>query len=184
MPQTSADAPNDPSPEDDLREVARLLGRIARRHDPGHAMRVLRDAKPLLDHSLTSAVIAARGAGYSWSEVAEALNVSKQGAYDKYRAVDPAAPLDEHQRRRLTVAADWAITTASRQLRATLTTTSDVPPVAVTVQDVIGRAADDGLTVTRADAAAALRQRFTLRGGGLGLVTDAFNDGGKSPKTR
>jgi hypothetical protein len=45
------------------------------------------------------------------------------------------------------------------------------------VADVIERAADDGLAVTHAAAAGVLRERFELRGGGLGLTTDAFEAG-------
>jgi hypothetical protein len=69
-------------------------------------------------------------------------------------------------------AADWAITAASRRLRD-----GEPGPVAVTVADVIERAADDGLAVTHAAAAEALRERFELRGGGFGLTTDAFEAG-------
>jgi hypothetical protein len=76
--------------------------------------------------------------------------------------------MDEHERRRLVVAVDWAITAAGRRLRA------DGVPVPVTVGDVLERAADDGLAVTPAAAAEVLRERFTLRGGGFGLTTDAF----------
>lgn len=76
----------------------------------------------------------------------------------------------EHERRRLVVAADWAITAASRRLRA-----GAAGPVPVTVADVVERAADDGLAVTHAAAAEVLRERFELRGGGFGLSTDAFD---------
>jgi hypothetical protein len=76
----------------------------------------------------------------------------------------------EHERRRLVVAADWAITTARRRWELG----SD--PIPVTVADVVERAADDGLVVTREAAAAALRERFELRTGGMGLTTDAFDD--------
>lgn len=78
--------------------------------------------------------------------------------------------MGEHERRRLVVAADWAITAASRRLRA-----GEGEPVPVTVADVIARAADDGLAVTHAAAAGMLRERFELRGGGFGLSTDAFD---------
>lgn len=77
--------------------------------------------------------------------------------------------MDDHERARLTVAVDWAITSASRRLRA-----GKREPVPVTVADVVERAADDGLAVTHAAAAEALRVRFELRGGALGLSTDAF----------
>jgi hypothetical protein len=80
--------------------------------------------------------------------------------------------MDDHERRRLVVAADWAITAASRRLRG-----GAAEPVPVTVADVIERAADDGLAVTHAAAAGVLRERFELRGGGLGLTTDAFEAG-------
>lgn len=78
--------------------------------------------------------------------------------------------MDDHERVRLTVAVDWAITAASRRLRA-----GAAEPVPVTVADVVERAADDGLAVTHAAAADALRARFLLRGGALGLSTDAFD---------
>jgi len=81
-----------------------------------------------------------------------------------------AAPAGaEHERLRLISAADWAITAASRRRRA------GTEDVAVTVADVVERAAEDGLTVGRAAAAEVLRARFELRGGGIGLTTDAFN---------
>ena len=70
--------------------------------------------------------------------------------------------MDEHERARLTVAVDGAITSASRRLRA-----GEPGPVAVTVADVVERAADDGLAVTHAAAAGVLRSRFVLRGGAL-----------------
>jgi hypothetical protein len=81
----------------------------------------------------------------------------------------PAA-MDAHEQARLVVAVDWAITAASRRMRA------GGGPVAVTVADVIARAADDGLAVAPAAAAAeVLRTRFALRGGAFGLTTDAFD---------
>lgn len=80
--------------------------------------------------------------------------------------------MDGHERARLMVAVDWAITSASRRLRA-----GEREPVPVTVADVIEWAADDGLAVTHAAAAEVLRARFELRGGGLGLTTDAFEAG-------
>lgn len=80
--------------------------------------------------------------------------------------------MDDHERARLTVAVDWAITAASRRLRA-----GAAEPVPVTVADVVERAADDGLAVTHAAAAEVLRARFVLRGGGFGLSTDAFEAG-------
>lgn len=90
------------------------------------------------------------------------------------RARQAAAAGAEHDRRRLVVAADWAITAASRRLRA------GGGPVGVTVADVVARAADDGLTVTRTAAASVLAERFALRGGAFGLTTDAGDDGPRS----
>lgn len=78
-----------------------------------------------------------------------------------------AAAAVEHRRRRLVVAVDWAITAAGRRIGV------DGRAVAVTVADVIERAADDGLVVDEAEAAAVLRERFAVRGGGFGLTTDA-----------
>jgi hypothetical protein len=51
----------------------------------------------------------------------------------------------------------------------------------VDVADVIARAADDGLAVGAAEAAAVLRERFALRAGWLGLATDAFETGAAGP---
>jgi hypothetical protein len=77
--------------------------------------------------------------------------------------------MDGHERARLVAAVDGAITTASRRMRI------GGEPVAVTVADVVERAADDGLAVTAAAAAEVLRERFILRGGAFGLTTDAFD---------
>jgi hypothetical protein len=76
----------------------------------------------------------------------------------------------EHDRRRLVAAADWAITSAWRR-RA-----PGEAEVWVTVQDVRTQALEQfGLEVPASSAAAMLRERFTLRGAGLGMVTDAFD---------
>ena len=86
----------------------------------------------------------------------------------------PAA-MDADEQARLVVAVDWAITAASRRMRA------GGGPVAVTVADVIARAADGGLAVAPAAAAEVLRTRFALRGGAFGLTTDAFDASAGGP---
>lgn len=74
----------------------------------------------------------------------------------------------DHDHARVRESADWAITTASRRARAG-------ESGRVTVADVIERARDDfALEIDDATARAMLRERFTLRGGGLGLTTDAW----------
>lgn len=65
----------------------------------------------------------------------------------------------EHDRLRLVCAVDWAITVARR-------TAAPGDLVVVTVEAVQARAFDDfALTVTRAQAAAALREKLRLRAG-------------------
>ncbi|AEW98594.1 hypothetical protein [Streptantibioticus cattleyicolor] len=82
------------------------------------------------------------------------------------RADGPAAV--RHRRRDLEAAADRAITAARRAVGEG----HDRP--AVTVADVQRRAAADlHLAVPRAQAAAALRERFRVRAGGCDLWTDA-----------
>ena len=67
----------------------------------------------------------------------------------------------EHVRRRLVVAADWAITAASRQRRA--------DHGGGLVAEVV--VADDGLLVM--PPGLVLRKRFDLRAGAFGLTTGA-----------
>lgn len=75
----------------------------------------------------------------------------------------------DHDRARVRESADWAITSASRAMRAGQSGR-------VTVADVQRRALDDfSLEIDDATARAALRERFTLRGGGIGLTTDAWD---------
>ena len=76
----------------------------------------------------------------------------------------------DHDRARIRESADWAITSASRAMRAGQSGR-------VTVADVRWRALDDfSLEIDDATARTALRERFTLRGGGFGLTTDAWDD--------
>lgn len=73
-----------------------------------------------------------------------------------------------HDQARIRESADWAITAAGRRLRSG-------GSGRVTVADVIERARDDfGLEIDDLTARAMLRERFTLRGGGFGLTTDAW----------
>lgn len=87
---------------------------------------------------------------------------------------------DEHYRRQLKSATDWAITAAVRaQLAEPVTSLHIENPMRVTTGDVIARALDDfALRVPRADAAAMLRDRLTFRGlaGWPDVLTDAFDD--------
>jgi hypothetical protein len=75
--------------------------------------------------------------------------------------------VEDHDRKRLVVAADWAITSARR-------VAAPDELAVVTVAAVVERARDDfGLIVKRDQAAAVLRERLELRGGGLDVATDA-----------
>ncbi|WP_438295898.1 hypothetical protein [Streptomyces sp. HUAS TT7] len=87
------------------------------------------------------------------------------GRWRAERRAKAARPwVSEHHRRRLVVAAHWTITTAQRAVRPD-------EPVRVMVADVQRRAVDDfGMTVSRDDAAAVLRERLRS----LDVETDAF----------
>jgi hypothetical protein len=75
----------------------------------------------------------------------------------------------EHERRRLVVAADWAVTRARRAAAA------DEWAV-VLVRDVQHEAADQfGMEVTPEAAAAVLVERLELRAGWLDVRTDAYS---------
>lgn len=72
----------------------------------------------------------------------------------------------EHERRRLVVAADWAITRARRGVPAGERVRVPVAAVVVEAHDQFG------MSVTRATAAAVLRERVQLRAA-LDVDTDA-----------
>lgn len=77
----------------------------------------------------------------------------------------------EHDRRRVVAAADWAINAAWRRREP-----RQFDGVWVTVEDVRTQALEQfGLEVPTGTAAAVLRERFALRGAGLGMATDAFD---------
>ncbi|MEU9796904.1 hypothetical protein AB0E27_41275 [Streptomyces sparsogenes] len=90
---------------------------------------------------------------------------------------------DEHYRKQLQAATDHAITTAVRaRLAEPVINLHIVPPMRVSVGDVVARALEDfALEVLRDHAAAMLRHRLEFRGHACwpDLITDAFGDTGR-----
>lgn len=96
------------------------------------------------------------------------------------KAAERQAQGNEHYRRQLQTATDWAITTAVRaRMAEPVTDLSIVNPLRVTTGDVIARAQDEfNLQVPQADAAVMLRHRLEHRGHAHwpDLITDAYEE--------
>jgi hypothetical protein len=99
---------------------------------------------------------------------------------ERQRQQRTATRADEHYRRQLQSATDWAITAAARaQLDEPVTDLNITVPMRVTTGDVIARAQENfALRIPRGDAAAMLRHRLEFRGHARwpDLITDAFDD--------
>jgi hypothetical protein len=75
--------------------------RGAHLHDSDGALRALGDVglvRRLLDQAEFEAVRTARRQGRSWSEIAVRLGVTRQSAWERWRDVDDAAPVEESRR--------------------------------------------------------------------------------------
>ena len=68
--------------------------RAATQHRPGNALDLLATARGDLDATIERTVVAARADGETWQAIGDALGVTRQSAWVKYRGIDPVCGPD------------------------------------------------------------------------------------------
>ena len=63
--------------------------REAAKHRPHNALELLASVRLDLDATIESTVVAARASGETWQSIGNALGMTRQGAWEKYRDIDP-----------------------------------------------------------------------------------------------
>jgi DNA-directed RNA polymerase specialized sigma24 family protein len=66
------------------------LATAASASDPGTGLRAVRALRRLLEELERAQVLRARGQGWSWQEIGDALDVSRQAVHKKYGREDVA----------------------------------------------------------------------------------------------